>query len=138
METDDVKNCPECGSNHLVKDYERGELICNECGMVLEDSLIDLGPEWRSFDSDQNEKRSRTGSPMSYLSHDKGLATEISWSNKDYYGKKIPHRNRAQIYRVRKWHQRIRVSNAAERNLSMALQLLNEDGTKLGIPKDIK
>ncbi len=138
METDEVKNCPECGSNHLVKDYERGELICSECGMVLEDSIIDMGPEWRSFDSDQDEKRSRTGSPMSYLSHDKGLATEISWSNKDYYGKKIPHRNRAQIYRVRKWHQRIRVSNAAERNLSMALQLLNENGTKLGIPKDIK
>jgi len=75
---------------------------------------------------------------MTYLSHDKGLATEISWSNKDYYGKRIPHKNRAQIYRVRKWHQRIRVSNAAERNLSLALQLLNDIGAKLGIPKDIK
>ena len=29
------------------------------------------------------------GSPMTFLSHDKGLATEISWANKDYYGKKI-------------------------------------------------
>ena len=63
---------------------------------------------------------------------------EISWSNKDYYGKRIPHKNRSQIYRVRKWHQRIRVSNAAERNLALALQVLNEDGAKLGIPKDIK
>ncbi|KPV45971.1 MULTISPECIES: transcription initiation factor IIB [Acidiplasma] len=138
MEVDDVKVCPECGSHHLVKDYERGELTCYDCGMVIEDSIIDQGPEWRSFDSDQDEKRSRTGSPSSFMSHDKGLATEISWSNKDYYGKRIPHKNRAQIYRVRKWHQRIRVSNAAERNLSMALQILNEDGTKLGIPKDIK
>ena len=28
---------------------------------------------------------------MTFLSHDKGLATEISWANKDYYGKRIPH-----------------------------------------------
>ena len=106
--------------------------------MVLEDSFIDQGSEWRSFDSDQDERRARTGSPMTFLSHDKGLATEISWSNKDYYGKRIPHKNRAQIYRVRKWHQRIRVSNAAERNLSLALQMLNDIGVKLGIAKDIK
>ena len=104
----------------------------------MEDSFIDQGPEWRSFDSDQDERRARTGSPMTFLSHDKGLATEISWSNKDYYGKRIPHKNRAQIYRVRKWHQRIRVSNAAERNLSLALQMLNDIGVKLGIAKDIK
>ncbi len=138
METDDVKKCPECGSTHLVKDYERGELTCYDCGMVIEDSIIDQGPEWRSFNNEQNESRSRTGSPVSFLTHDKGLSTEISWSNKDYYGKRIPHKNRAQIYRVRKWHQRIRVSNAAERNLSLALQLLNEDSAKLGISKDIK
>ena len=138
METDEIKKCPECHSTHLVKDYDRGELTCFDCGIVIEDSLIDLGPEWRSFDSEQDEKRARTGSPMSFLSHDKGLATEISWANKDYYGKRIPHKNRSQIYRVRKWHQRIRVSNAAERNLAMALQVLNEDGAKLGIPKDIK
>ena len=132
------KKCLECGSEHLFRDYERGELICNDCGIVLEDSLIDQGPEWRSFDSEQDERRARTGSPMTFLSHDKGLATEISLSNKDYYGKRIPHKNRAQIYRVRKWHQRIRVSNAAERNLSLALQMLNDNGGKLGIPKDIK
>ncbi len=133
-----AKKCQECGSTHIIRDYERGELICNDCGMVLEDSFIDQGPEWRSFDSDQDERRARTGSPMTFLSHDKGLATEISWSNKDYYGKRIPHKNRAQIYRVRKWHQRIRVSNAAERNLSLALQMLNDIGVKLGIAKDIK
>ena len=133
-----MKRCPECKSEHLVRDYERGELVCSDCGMVIEDSLIDQGPEWRAFDSEQDDRRARTGSPMTFLSHDKGLATEISWSNKDYYGKRIPHKNRAQIYRVRKWHQRIRVSNAAERNLSLALQMLNDNGAKLGIPKDIK
>ena len=113
-------------------------MICQNCGFVIEDSYIDQGPEWRAFDSEQEEKRARTGAPMTYLSHDKGLATEISWSNKDSYGKRIPHRNRAQIYRVRKWHQRIRVSNSAERNLSIALQELNTIASKMSLPKDIK
>jgi len=138
VEQDMVKRCPECGSDHLIRDYEHGELICADCGIVIEDSFVDQGPEWRAFDAEQDEKRARTGAPMSYLSHDKGLATEISWSNKDSYGKRIPHKNRAQIYRVRKWHQRIRVSNAAERNLSVALQELNNIAAKMGLPKDVR
>lgn len=138
LDENQVIKCPECGSTHFIIDYERGEMICQNCGFVIEDSYIDQGPEWRAFDSEQEEKRARTGAPMTYLSHDKGLATEISWSNKDSYGKRIPHRNRAQIYRVRKWHQRIRVSNSAERNLSIALQELNTMASKMGLPKDIR
>jgi transcription initiation factor TFIIB len=102
------------------------------------DSYIDQGPEWRAFDAEQDDKRARTGAPINYLTHDKGLATEISWSNKDSYGKRIPHRNRAQIYRVRKWHQRIRVSNSAERNLSVALQEMKNITIKMKLPKDVE
>ena len=136
--TEEVMVCPECGSTHIIRDYEHGELVCQDCGIIIEDGFIDQGPEWRAFDAEQGERRARTGAPITLLSHDKGLATEISWSNKDSYGKSIPHRNRAQIYRVRKWHQRIRVSNAAERNLSIALQELNNISAKMGIPKDVK
>ncbi len=138
IDEDPVIKCPECGSTHFIIDYERGEMICQNCGFVLEESYIDQGPEWRAFDSEQEEKRARTGAPLTFLSHDKGLATEISWSNRDSYGKAIPHRNRAQIYRVRKWHQRIRVSNSAERNLSVALQELNTISSKMGLPRDVR
>ena len=88
--TDEIERCPECNSGHLVRDYERGELICEECGLVIDDQFIDLGPEWRAFDVEQGEKRARTGAPMTYTIHDKGLSTEISWKNKDSYGKSIP------------------------------------------------
>lgn len=117
-----IQRCPECSSEHISKDYHRGELLCENCGLVLDDEYIDDGPEWRAFDSKQKEKRARTGAPMNYLSHDKGLSTSISWKNKDAYGRTIPHKNRGQIYRVRKWHRRIRVSNATERNLATALE----------------
>ena len=104
--TEEIEVCPECGSHHLTRDYERGELVCEECGLVLDDQFIDQGPEWRAFDVEQGEKMARTGAPMTYTIHDKGLSTEISWKNKDSYGKSIPTRNRAQLYRLRKWQKR--------------------------------
>ena len=122
--TEEIEVCPECGSHHLVRDYERGELLCEDCGLVLDDQFIDQGPEWRAFDVEQGEKRARTGAPMTYTIHDKGLSTEISWKNKDSYGKSIPTRNRAQLYRLRKWQRRIRVSNATERNLAFTAAMI--------------
>lgn len=133
-----IEKCPECGSFQLVRDYERGELVCNNCGLVIDESYIDQGPEWRAFDSEQTESRARVGSPMTFTIHDKGLSTDISWKNKDSYGKSIPTRNRAQLYRLRKWQKRIKVSNAAERNLSQALQELERMASNLSIPNDVR
>ncbi len=135
---DEITRCPECGSTHLVRDYERGELVCMDCGLVIDESYIDQGPEWRAFDSDQRESRTRTGAPMTYTIHDKGLSTEISWKNKDSYGKSIPTKSRAQLYRLRKWQKRIKVSNSAERNLSQALQEMERMAANLGLPKDVR
>ena len=135
---EEIEKCPECGSTQLVRDYERGELICNNCGLVIDESFIDQGPEWRAFDSEQNDSRARTGSPMTFTIHDKGLSTDISWKNKDSYGKSIPTRNRAQLYRLRKWQKRIKVSNAVERNLSQALQELERMASNLSIPNDVR
>lgn len=135
---EEITRCPECNSTQLVRDYERGELICNNCGIVIDESYIDQGPEWRAFDSEQNESRARAGSPMTFTIHDKGLSTDISWKNKDSYGKSIPTRNRAQLYRLRKWQKRIKVSNAAERNLSQALQELERMASNLSIPNDVR
>lgn len=135
---EDIMKCPECGSTHVVKDYDRGELICEECGLVLDENIIDQGPEWRAFDSEQGEKRARTGAPMTYTIHDKGLSTEIGWKNKDSYGKSIPTRNRAQLYRLRKWQRRIRVSNATERNLAFALGELDRMASAIGLPRNVR
>jgi len=137
-EVDDIVRCPECNSAHLVRDYERGELVCEECGLVLDDQFIDQGPEWRAFDAEQGEKRARTGAPMTYTIHDKGLSTEIGWKNKDSYGKSIPTRNRAQLYRLRKWQRRIRVSNATERNLAFALSELDRMASGMGLPRNVR
>ena len=135
---EDIEVCPECGSPRLIRDYRRGEFICQDCGLVIEDRYIDAGPEWRAFDSEQRDKRSRVGAPVTFTIHDKGLSTIIDWSNKDYYGKAISVRNRAQLFRLRKWQRRIRISNATERNLAFALSELDRMASALGLPKSVR
>ena len=137
-QVEEITTCPECGSNQLKNDPERGELVCDTCGLVLDDTFIDQGPEWRAFDSEQREKRARVGAPMTYTIHDKGLSTMIGWKNKDSYGKSIPTRNRAQLYRLRKWQRRIRVSNATERNLAFALSELDRMASGMGLPRKVR
>jgi transcription initiation factor TFIIB len=135
---EEIVQCPECGSKHLSKDYSRAELVCRNCGFILDENIIDQGPEWRAFDSEQREKRARTGSPMTYTIHDKGLSTMIGWKNRDSYGRAIPTRNRAQIYRLRKWERRIRISNATERSLATALSELDRLSSGMGLPRTVR
>ncbi len=130
--------CPECGGKSLVRDYERAEVTCTLCGLVISDKILDPGPEWRAFDSDQRDKRSRAGAPITLTIHDKGLSTMIDWRDKDSYGKSLTSKKRAQIYRLRKWQRRIRVSDASERNLAFALSELERMASQIGLSRNIR
>ncbi|WXG40135.1 MAG: transcription initiation factor IIB [Candidatus Freyarchaeum deiterrae] len=130
--------CSECGATDVVRDVTRGELICSHCGLVIDEHMIDQGPEWRAFTSEERSRRSRVGSPTSYTVHDKGLSTMIDWRNCDAYGKKLTPRRRAQIYRLRKWQIRTRVHSSMDRNLAYAMSELDRLSSQLGIPHSVK
>jgi len=130
--------CPECGSEHLVKDYERAEIVCETCGLVISDLIIDPGAEVRGFNAEDERRLARTGAPMNISLHDKGLSTEIGWSNRDYYGRQLGHRNRMQVHRMRKWQYRTRARNTAERNMMRALKEMGVISSKMGLPRVVK
>jgi transcription initiation factor TFIIB len=132
-----VQQCPECGSTKLMRDYECAEIVCMDCGFVVAAKLADRGPEWRAFDDEQRAKRARTGAPLTYTIHDKGLSTMIDWHDRDIYGKRLSPGQKAQIYRLRKWQRRIRVSDATERNLAFALSEISKISNALNLPKNI-
>ena len=137
-EVDDGMKCPSCGSTRVIQDYVQGDLLCGMCGTVISETQIDPGPEWRAYDSDESSKKERTGSPTTDLLHDKGLATEIGWPDKDSMGKRIPAKNRSQLFRLRKWQRRARLKNANERNISFALGNLDKIAAKKDIPKPVR
>ena len=135
---EEIKACPRCGSTNLIKDTERGELICGDCGLVIEENIVEYGPEWRAFDAEQKEKRVRGGAPISYMRPNKGLVTEIDQYNRDIRGSKIPSKRQAQLYRMRKWHKRASVATSIERNLAIALSELDRISSYLGLPENIR
>jgi len=51
-----MAGCPVCGGP-LVTDLQRGEVVCAQCGLVVSEFAVDVGPEWRTF---EKEKRVRT------------------------------------------------------------------------------
>jgi transcription initiation factor TFIIB len=130
--------CPECNSRNLIRDYERAELVCANCGLVIDENIIDMGPEWRAFDYDQRLKRSRVGAPMTYTIHDKGLSTMIDWRDTDSYGKQLSSEGRSQLYRLRKWQRRVRVNDATERNLAFALSEMERMASALKLPRNVR
>ena len=139
-EAQDAKDnvrCPEC-SGDLVVDEERGETVCGECGLVVEEDSIDRGPEWRAFNANENDQKSRVGAPTTNMMHDKGLSTNIGWQNKDAYGNSLSGRQRRKMQRLRKWNERFRTRNSKERNLKQALGEIERMASGLGLPDNVR
>ena len=133
-----ANRCPECGSKNLVHDYDTGETICSNCGLVLFEQMLDKGPEWRGSAQPGKASRSRVGAPTSYSIHDKGLSTTISQVDKDAFGRKLPLSTRLQMWRLRKWQIRSRVQSSTDRGLIQAMAELVRLSDKLNISSLIK
>jgi len=133
-----MRVCPDCKSTNIVTDYKHGELVCKKCGFVLEQGMFDFGPEWRAFDEEQKSKRARTGGPVKFAKLNKGLTTEIDRYDRDIRGGAIQPERKAQLYRLRKWQRRSRMSDSVQRNLSIALPELDRMCAYLNIPNNIK
>jgi transcription initiation factor TFIIB len=127
------RTCPECGGVQFVEDISRGELVCTKCGLVLQEDMIDTGQEWRAFDSEQMARRARSGAPLTFTKHDKGMTTEMGKGLGELY--KVPAKKRAQYYRLTKWHKRLIKSK--DRNLSFALSELQRIISFLNLSKSI-
>ncbi len=56
-----MAGCPACGGP-LITDLQRGEVVCVQCGLVVSESTVDVGPEWRVFD--EREKRRVRTAPL--------------------------------------------------------------------------
>lgn len=136
-ETASSASCPEC-KGQIIPDENHGERTCKECGLILDDEVLDHGPEWRAFYAKEKDEKSRVGAPTTPLKHDKGLSTTIGWQNTDAYGQMVPARKRARLHRLRTWDERFRTKDAHERNLKQALGEISRMSSALGLAESIR
>lgn len=133
----DPNACPECESIRLIMDYRRGETYCQDCGLVVNETYIDPGPEWSVYDS-SHLKRKRTGPAVTNTLHDKGLSTEISFNNKDATGKRLSGDAKTLATRLRSIHKRQKISGSREKNLITSMMEIDRLVSALGLSTDIK
>ncbi len=129
-----IKECPECASKNIYRDAERGETLCRDCGLVIEDRMVDFSQDWRDFEDEGGESKRRTGAPASEVQFDRGLGTEVG-TNQDLY-RLGSDKERDRFFRLRKWN--IRISTAIERNLKVALAELKRVSSFLKLPRSVE
>src|SRR5436853_525973 len=129
---------PEGGGEHRVRDYARGELVCDSCGLVVSESAIDERPEWAAYSVEENDRLARTGAPRSYVAGASGLTTVIPLANKDARGNSIPLREREKFYRMRKLQRHSGHSRPGERSLPETIRSLDRVSSLMGLPRPVK
>ena len=127
-------DCPICGSRYIYLDVEKGEVICRSCGSVIEQSNLDLTPEWRAFTQEERAEVDRSGAPLSDLLYDKGLTTRISYTPQKRALTNDP--DPTLNLRLVSWQDRS-AGNSGQRHLKKALILMRRTGISLGVPKPI-
>jgi len=118
-----------CSDSILVTDFETGEVICQNCGRVLQDRISNDRKDNNAFTN--SEYASHFGSKSSLRFHDMGLATIIGKFNRDSTGKPVEYKMRPAMKRMRFWDSRSHIKNSSERNLRVALSMMEKLKEKL-------
>lgn len=124
--------CTVCNKGELISDLESGEVICEQCGLVVSDRAIERRAEWRGFNSDESS-RSRIGTPSSLAKHDMGLATVIGKTNRDANGNLMNAATLSTLDRLRTWDYRGQARSSADKNMIQAFSQLDRLKDKLAL-----
>jgi transcription initiation factor TFIIB len=120
--------CPSCSSEDIVRDSVTWEVKCGNCGLVIEEAVVDQGPEWRSYNQEQRLARERAGSPMTLRVHDRGLNTTIGISST---------KNKIKAIKLKRNNDKVRVQRK-DKKLVTALSVLNSVCAKLEVTPVIR
>lgn len=86
MERELPPECPECGGDDIVEDWAQGTAVCRGCGLVVQERLLDVSSEWRTFASEEGDDPNRVGGPVNPLL-ESGLGTDIGAAPKGAGGR---------------------------------------------------
>ena len=126
--------CSLCKSDLIITDSESAEVICGKCGMIILDKIQENNrPEWRAFNSEEVNKKNRSGAPASLAYHDMGLSTVIGKTDRDASGRKIDAPMHSTMKRLRIWDFRTKEHSSTDRSLMLAFNELDILKDKLGL-----
>jgi len=128
-----LTKCQSCRNDQIITDSESGEMICDKCGRVISDKLLEVGPEWRTYSTDEGGGKTRTGPVPSLARHDLGLSTVIGRTDRDASGNRLDTAMQTRMHRLKIWDTRSQVYTPTDRSLQQAFFQLDVLKDKLGL-----
>lgn len=125
--------CPNCGSTGFIENEAQGELICRECGTVVEEDRVRESASPRAFTAEEKERKARTGSPVTYTKAGKGIRTSIGSGGEV---RKVSPGKRGQYYRMQKWQSRL--GESKDKRMQTALREIGRLVDTLNLPDTVK
>jgi len=126
--------CLECASPNLFYDHIRAEVFCENCGFVMEETIVDEGPEWSSFSHEENQRLSRVGPPIKRGTLNSQLTTVIPTSRVDSRGTPISPRAMKLYYHLGRLQRQVAKSGKGERSIGLVSRALNRLASHLQLP----
>lgn len=130
-----TETCPECDGTVVTRESER---VCEECGLVVQETTVDCGPEWRAGSATERDERARCGSPVTETLHDKGLTTEIDWRNEDANGNRLDGQQRRRAHKNRLIQRYSKTARSREESLRDGRGEINRMCSALGVAQIIR
>ena len=125
-----IQKCPECSSQGISHDNQKGEIVCHDCGLVLEDKMINVEVPFKdNEDTSQSRTRDGVGAPLTYTQPDMGFQTNIG----NYADlKNLSARQKYKVKRLQVWQRR--TSSSIDRNLQFAMAEIKKIASFLKLP----
>ena len=115
----------DCTDPYYIVDACEGYTVCDKCGLVVENYMIDESPEW--INGEDGKDKSRCGPPMNHLLPDSSLSTMMC----------VPYHLRAKFGLMKRIHEQGGMEYK-ERSLYHIFKDIEETMTmKMGLPKSI-
>lgn len=136
LEKEDVEQNPDkcfnCHNSTIIFDDNAGEMICNQCGVVVNEQL-DYNPTEPVNVLQNLETNINIGMPSSLALFDKGLSTIISTENVDAFGTKLSTKQLTKARSIRHWNKASNSNRSYHRNLKKAFGILGRIKDKLNL-----
>lgn len=133
VEQNETNTCPECGGRVTTNVKET---VCDDCGLVIDEQKMDLGPDWGYSEHGEADNR-RAGAPNTVTRHDRGIGTNIGL-HRDANGRSLSGSKRRKLGRMRREHRRAKFESKAERNRMKAFMEIRRMTSALGLSKSVR
>lgn len=114
-----------------ITDYDSGEIVCGDCGIIINEKLETSDKEWRSFDGEP--ERSRVGQAISHTFGNQRLFTNIGNESWDFSGKPLSFVTKGNMHRLRLFDARSKNHTSSDKNFYKMLYELDKLRQKLAI-----